>query len=367
MYFSGIVFNQSWEDPEMDRAALQIVPDRDVVLSITSGGCNCLSLLCLNPKEMICVDANPAQTYLMDLKLAAIRQLDYDDFFRVFNGETGRESIPLYHSMLRDALPASARQFWDRNVQLIASGISRKGKLGLYLNIVRMCLRAMLGEKLIREFFQLNSVEEQKHFYLTKIAPKAWRPAFVKLLRSKIFIYLAGMHPSQYTLIARHIGIERYVRERAEHLLTAMPVRTNYFLAQAAFAKYLDRENVPPYLRESNFVTLKRNVERVSNLTTPLGEYLATKPNASIDKFSLLDIGDWMDAAGFTATLQSVVRVASEGARFVYRSTVPDMPPPKEVEGMIEGEPDLARRLLQTDRSGVYSGFYVYRVVRKSR
>jgi S-adenosylmethionine-diacylglycerol 3-amino-3-carboxypropyl transferase len=182
------------------------------------------------------------------------------------------------------------------------------------------------------------------------------------MLSSKVFIYLAGMHPTQHTLIARHIGIERFVRERVDHLLTATPVRTNYFLAQVALGEYLDRENVPPYLMQGNFMDLKSNVDRVSNVTAPLGAYLALKPEASIDKFNLLDIFDWMDHDSFKTTLQSVIRVASNGARFIYRSTVRDLFPPNEVAEMVVGEPDLARQLLQKDRSGLYSSFYIYRI-----
>ena len=69
-----------------------------------------------------------------------------------------------------------------------------------------------------------------------------------------------------------------------------------------------------------------------------------------------------MDPKAFAGTLQSILRVASNGARMVYRSTVRNLPPPPEVAGMLIGEPELAERLLQSDRSGVYSGFYVYRV-----
>ena len=137
----------------------------------------------------------------------------------------------------------------------------------------------------------------------------------MRVLTSKAFIYLAGMHPSQYALIAGHLTLERYIRERAEHLLTATPIRNNYFVAQAAFGRYLDREHVPPYLLESNFMTLKRNLDRVTNLTTPLGSYLEDRPTSSIDKFSLLDIFDWMNRKAFAGTLQSILRVASNGAR----------------------------------------------------
>ncbi len=362
VYFRGIVFNQSWEDPEMDRQALQIARDRDVVVSVTSGGCNSLNLLCLSPKEIICIDSNPAQTYLMDLKLAGIRQLDYDDFFGFFGATTPERSKTLYDSALRDALPAPARRFWDRNIRLFQKGIYSQGKLGLFLRFVRLCLRSSLREPVIRDFFHVESLTEQREYYATKIAPKIWRSPLLRILNSRVLMYLAGMHPKQYDLIDHHMGIEQFIRARVDHLLTSIPVRTNYFLAQAALGGYLDRESVPPYLLEANFVTLKRNVDRVTNVTDRLDAYLDQRADASIDKFNLLDIFDWMDPTMFRTTLSGVVRVGSEGGRFIYRSTVRVLPPPDELLGMVVGEPDLAADLLQSDRSGLYSSFYVYRI-----
>lgn len=362
IYFRGIVFNQSWEDPAMDRAALSIARDHDTVLTITSGGCNSLNLLCLGPKKLICIDGNPAQTYLLDLKLAGIRRLDYDDFFGFFGGQTPERSRRIYFSALRGSLPPRAQRFWDKNIKMFERGIFSQGKLGLFLRILRIYLRSSIGEKPMREFFEIERLEEQREYYHTKLAPKIWRRPLRRLLNSRLMVYLAGMHPNQFGLIDRQLGIERFVRQRIKHLLTEVPVRTNYFLAQAAFGRYLDRENVPPYLQEANFAELKRNVHRVTNVTGWLGAHLRGRPEGSIDKFSLLDIFDWMSVEDFASTLREVVRVGSDGGRVIFRSTAFSLPLPADISDRLVGEPDLAKELLQGDRSGMYSSFYIYRI-----
>lgn len=50
LVFQGIVFNMSWEDPEMDRQAFRLTSE-DTVISITSAGCNPLNFLCQSPQE----------------------------------------------------------------------------------------------------------------------------------------------------------------------------------------------------------------------------------------------------------------------------------------------------------------------------
>ena len=74
-----INYSQCWEDPEILMKALNINTD-DIVLSVTSGGDNTIALLLSNPQKVIAIDLNPAQNYLLELKLAATKVLSYDEY-----------------------------------------------------------------------------------------------------------------------------------------------------------------------------------------------------------------------------------------------------------------------------------------------
>ncbi len=76
---SRLVFTHNWEDPESDHAALKIKPN-DSVLAITSGGCNVLGFLLFDPVVIYSVDINPAQAWLLELKIAAAKCLEFEDF-----------------------------------------------------------------------------------------------------------------------------------------------------------------------------------------------------------------------------------------------------------------------------------------------
>src|SRR3989344_6154931 len=75
---SKINYSQSWEPPAVLREALR-VDSADTVLSVTSGGDNTLALLLDDPKRIVSVDSNPAQTELLRLKIAAIRSYSYGE------------------------------------------------------------------------------------------------------------------------------------------------------------------------------------------------------------------------------------------------------------------------------------------------
>ena len=46
-----IIYNISWEDPAIDHTVMHMTPEDDVVLTISSAGCNVLDYLCEGPEE----------------------------------------------------------------------------------------------------------------------------------------------------------------------------------------------------------------------------------------------------------------------------------------------------------------------------
>jgi S-adenosylmethionine-diacylglycerol 3-amino-3-carboxypropyl transferase len=114
IYSRSLVYNTCWEDPAVDRLALELGP-HDSVLVITSAGCNTLDYALAGPACVHAVDANPRQTALLELKLAGIRALDFEDFFLVFGDGRHPAFRELYHDALRAQLSDFARRYWDRN------------------------------------------------------------------------------------------------------------------------------------------------------------------------------------------------------------------------------------------------------------
>ena len=83
LHRNNLVYVTSFEDPAVDRCALEVGPS-DRVVTITSGGCNALDLVLAGSLEVHAVDVNPLQTALLELRIAAIRKLGHDDFFALF-------------------------------------------------------------------------------------------------------------------------------------------------------------------------------------------------------------------------------------------------------------------------------------------
>lgn len=361
LVFHGIVFNMSWEDPEMDRQAFNLTPD-DTVVSISSAGCNPLNFLCHGPRRLICVDGNPAQNAILELKLAAIQTLDHATFFDIFAARRPAAVLRVYRPKLRPLLSERARAFWDENLWMAARGLYNFGRMGLFCRILRRFLACLdLPQRKIDGFFEARSLEEQVAWYQRVAARRLWGPWAKRFVMFRPMLYLSGVHPEQYRLVNGRHDMYEYVKERVEYALTRVPIYDNYFLSLAVTGRFRG-DRVPPYLRAENYRALQRHVDRVQVVNGWLGPFLDTLPAGSVTKFNLLDIFDWMTPDLFEATLRSVLRAAALGATLIYRSGSYRLDPPAAIAPYVERHDELARRLFATDRSATYGSFYVLSV-----
>src|SRR4051812_48813538 len=99
------------EDPREDQKILNITKD-DVMLVISSAGDNALSYaISSQPSRIHCVDLNPCQNHLLELKLAALMSLSHQDIWQLFG--LGRH--PNFRKLLHENLSSHALQFWVQN------------------------------------------------------------------------------------------------------------------------------------------------------------------------------------------------------------------------------------------------------------
>lgn len=358
MVFHGIVFNMSWEDPEMDRRALKINGD-DTVISITSAGCNPLNFLCQSPKGMISVDGNPAQNSVLELKLAAINSLRHDQFADIFAARNPGIVADLYSNKLRSQLSDPARDFWDENLWMARRGLYNYGRMGIACRIVRFVLPILgIRKSQLEELFELTSLEEQEAWYRQHAEKKLWRPMIKRLCKSRWFMYLCGVHPHQYNLVHDQHDMYDFVKERLEYVFTKVPIYDNYFMSVTVTGRFRGNR-VPPYLLEENFETLRENLDRAHVVYGWLGPFLDTREPGSIEKFNLLDIFDWMPPEVLESTWQSILRAAAPGATMIFRSGPYHMDLPDSVEQHLNSDDETAREILKIDRSATYGGFYI--------
>src|SRR6478735_4863297 len=114
---SKLVFTHNWEDPGSDQAALKI-GSGDHVFAITSGACNVLGFLLYDPEIIYSVDINPAQSRILELKIAAVRTLNYEEF-AAFSGLVPTDNRAALYNKINPLLDKEAQAFWSAHPWII--------------------------------------------------------------------------------------------------------------------------------------------------------------------------------------------------------------------------------------------------------
>jgi S-adenosylmethionine-diacylglycerol 3-amino-3-carboxypropyl transferase len=357
-----IHYAQCWEDPRTLSGALEVTPQDDVV-SIASGGDNCFALLLNNPHSLTAVDMNPAQIHLVELKMRAIQMLDYDDFIGFTGARPCRDRIRLY-SYLRLRLSQKAREYWDGQTENLLKGIIHCGKFEQYFSIFRrMVLPLIHNKKTAQQLFSALSFEEQRNFYGKVWNNRRWRWLF-HLFFGKLLLGHLGRCPSYF----RYVIVENVADEiikRTSKGLTEVPIKDNFFIEYILTGRYQNLEMAHPYLRKSNFRFLQEHVGEIRLFCGSLDEYLGGLEEASISKFNLSDIFEYMSEAAQEKTIQEILRVSRDDAKLVFWTLLVQRDLPLSLTDQIDSDRVVSDKLFSTDRTFFYGSFNRWRIHRK--
>lgn len=370
----NLVYNTCWEDPRCDRVALSIEHDHRILM-ITSAGCNALDYVLDEPSHIYCVDMNPRQNALLELKKAAIRQLDYETFFRMFGEGRLPEAETIYLRQLRAELPDEARRFWDRKIHYFTRDRSFyfKGTTGFFARVANAYINFRKARGAIEGVFHLSSEADREQAYHGYIKHLIWTDLLRRMMGYDSTLSLLGVPKPQRQQIEQSYsgGVAQFVEDCLASVFTRVPPQDNYFWWLYLFGSYT-RERCPEYLREENFERLKTLVGRISTHTTSVLEFLNAHPG-QIDRFVLLDHMDWLATYGkpiLEQEWQSIADRASPEARILWRSAATEVdyvdPISVQVDGrrmpvgtLLSYQTELASQLHQIDRVHTYGSFYI--------
>lgn len=374
---NSLVYNTCWEDPRLDRTALQL-SGGDRLLMITSAGCNALDYALDSPASIECVDINPRQNSLLELKLAAIRKLDYTDFWQFFGNGFHPEGDAIYRRHLRSSLPDFAVQFWDKQIRWFSTAAVPfyfRGTSGLFARMINVYIdRIVRLRHWVNELLSCQSLADQQEIFYKYLWPKFWSRTIRATMRRDTTLAMLGVPREQRKQVEKECdgGIVGFIEQALRNVFAGLPLQDNYFWRVYLTGKYTP-DCCPQYLTEDGFQRLKEgNVAVVRTANCSLKQYLSESAQP-FSRFVFLDHMDWM-ADRFPQMLAEqwdwVVRKSTTGARYLWRSGGIRTDYLNRIEvrndrcqGMIaeqlEFHPELANDLHRRDRVGTYGSFYI--------
>lgn len=374
-----LIFNTSWEDPALDRVALNLTAG-DRVLSITGAGCNVLDYLLAGAGEVHAVDINPCQNALLELKAAAIRTLAYDDFFDLFGKGRSPQAMELYHDALRPELGEFARTWWDRHMDFFEGGDSWRrsfyyhGTAGFAVKLMVGLVRGLRKAwSAVESLMAARTIDEQREVYESRLRDRLWTPWMKWFLSQGPTLSLIGVPRGQHEeMLARYpSGAADYIRECFETVVTRLPFQDNYFWRVYVLGHYTP-DCCPEYLRRSNFERLRGLLPRLHVRTLSITDYLK-QSERRFSRFVLLDHMDWMRGSLRQALAEewtAILAKTEPGARAIYRSagcSTPWLDPltvrfrnqDRRLGDLLQRHPELSEPLHAQDRVHTYGSFHI--------
>ncbi|MBN8997476.1 MAG: DUF3419 family protein [Rhizobiales bacterium] len=370
--FSGLVYPQIWEDPEVDAAALALKPGFHMI-TIASGGCNVLSYLTGNPGSITAVDLSPAHVALTRLKLAAARLLpSWRDYYRFFGEADDGLNVAAYNVFLRDRLDEETRRYFDsrdrlgrRRIGMFSRSIYRQGLSGRFIGAGHWLARRYGVD--LTKLTAARSLGEQRVFFAREVAPLFDKPLLKWITARRATLFGLGIPPSQFRALAgNEDNMAAVLKARLERLACGFPIAENYFAWQAFARKYPPKGEgaVPPYLAEENFPVVRERADRVRVHQRSFTEQLLREPAERFDSYALLDAQDWMTDDILNGLWREITRTARPGARVIFRTAGEESILPGRIDTAILDRwtyrEDESRALFRRDRSAAYGGFHLY-------
>ncbi len=373
---NNLVYNTCWEDPRLDREAMQLTAD-DKVMVITSAGCNALDYALAGPAEVHAVDMNPRQNALLELKIAAAKALEYEDYFQMFGRGTlvGVEGV--YATKLRPHLREWARQYWDRWIRFFDNpkrSFYFRGTSGAFARGISVYIdRVARIRTEVMELLECETQAEQEVIY-SKIYNKMWSKTLKFAMNRDTTLSMLGVPKAQRRQIDSQYpgGIVQFIQDAMEAVFAKLPIKDNYFWRVYITGQYTDT-CLPEYLKPESWQRFRDGLSDKVFIHTDSVQGFLEKYEGQISRFVLLDHMDWLSDHFFPlleSEWQAIIERATPNARLLWRSgglrtdfiddvTVTINNEAVALPELLQYKPELSSKLHELDRVHTYGSFYI--------
>ncbi|MFA6601987.1 MAG: DUF3419 family protein [Candidatus Paceibacterota bacterium] len=358
-----INYSQCWEDPEVLLQALCIKPD-DRVLSITSGGDNSLALLLVGAEKIDSIDLNPAQNYLLELKMKALSGLSYPEYLELL-GVTDSKNRGKLFEKIKANLTKESRAWWAVHQDLIELGLINCGRFERFtLFFARRILPYIHSKQTIREFLSCQTLEEQRSFYEGRWNSLRWRWLF-KFVSNRLVLRMFARQKSLFKHGDLRAVASIYMKRLEKHLRT-VPLKGNFFLEYRLKGKY--GRDLPPYLKAEGYdkllVLLSATKNPIKIVKSDILSYLKDQEDETFSKYNLSDIFEGLSLAENTEVWKEIMRTAKPGAIVLYWNNLVPRTYPPQFSADFQTDEIRLTALRAQDRIFFYDRLYVHTIIK---
>jgi len=350
-FLDTLNYSSSNEDSRSEVISLRI-GGGDSVLCITGSGARTLDLLIENPRQIVSIDFNPCQNFLLELKMQAIQHLEHEEFLEFLGVLPSRKKGQLYKT-IRQTLSTDARNFWDDNSAIIQNGVIYQGRWERYFHQLERLVsfaRPHLRDKL----FSCCSLSEQARIWQDEWNSPLWHLFLRSIASPVVWKYIFG-DPGFYRYVPVNFSIYKYFNMRLTSASENTFLKDSPFATLLFFGRYNPNSVLPAHLQERHYTTLRNGLERVRTVTQSLLEYLDGCEKTSFNKYSLSDFASYTTTEEYKKIWKGIIKTASSEALICERQFLVKRDLPVEVSSCVRLHEALGSELTRTDNSIFYT------------
>lgn len=132
-----------------------------------------------------------SQGHLLELKLAAIKGLEYAEFYSLFGTGCHPDFRTLLDLKIAPHLSIQAYNFWCNNASAFESNFYMSGYSGWALRLANVVFKLGGVSESVKKLCNCDTIEEQVTLWRTVLRPKFLNPLVVAVMRSPAFCWNA--------------------------------------------------------------------------------------------------------------------------------------------------------------------------------
>lgn len=314
---------------------------------------------------MVAADLSPAQLALVELKVAAVRNLEHAEALAFLGvepagaGTLHPDRLATFDRLSGELTPA-ARAYWQARRPLIAAGVLHQGRFEEYFRLFRTRILPLVHRRrTVLALLTERSRDERRRFYDDTWDNWRWRLIF-RLFFSRFAMGRLGRDPEFFRYVEGSVADR--ILERCRYALTELDPHRNPYVEYILTGNFARRR--PRWLEPDVYRALGANLDRLTLVHGPVqeaGRRFATgaagsEPTEGFDGFNLSDIFEYLDTETVRAVYEELLAVARPGARLAYWNLLVPRRCPEPLRHRVRPRPE-ADGLFARDRAFFYSAF----------
>jgi S-adenosylmethionine-diacylglycerol 3-amino-3-carboxypropyl transferase len=348
-FYQRLNYTLGNEDWDVEKQALRINPG-DHILCVTASGDRPLHLLMTDCAKVTSIDMNSSQNHLLELKIAATSQLDYEEYLAFLGCETTNHRFSMFKK-IKSHLSPEAAIYWNNNKKMIELGVIYQGMVERLTRVAAKCFK-LLRQKKIDTLLSFTDIEAQREYLTKEWDTLPWRSIFEIFLNSHISKFLLR-DPGLNSYIDSSIKPGKYIYQRMLRYLQSNLARKSA-LIQLILTGHILPEAYFPYLTFDGYSSIRKNTHKLDLRTDNIIQFLHNHNANAINGFSMSDIASYMPQTVFETLLEGIKHAAAPSARFCLREFMSKRQIPAHLSHSFSRHHELENKLEHEESNFVY-------------